>query len=1406
MQLSYPNGIDDGYLIEDKKNNKYIFTAAGYLYRIKDSNNNTMTLSYQGTKLKTIIDGANRKTTLDILDNGYLVGITDSSGRKTTVGYSGIQLSKITYPDGNLSSITYDSNDNLTEAKNYDGYKVRYEYSKGVDQKVTKTYEVFNDETAGNSLAITYGHNTTSFKDKQGREEVYKFNNWGNTSSIVDLTTGSGTYYKYGEIKNVNKLEVNSKLQNTVTNHLFNHNVETNDTQWKYNYDKDPKGTGGISTEDKYLGENSIKITKDNKVGLFYFNQTLALELGKTYTFSAYVKSKVVSSTSQGALLFVNYSNKEGIIQTMRSNYISGSADWQRISVTFTIPADATSNVAYVRGGIEEGTGTAYFDCFQVEEGVTANRYNLVENANFKTQNNELSSAYWSETSADTTNKVYKSQDTTYPIVLDKEKTVYMMTGYSSKKKNVYQSISISGKKGDIFVASGWARGESVPITDKTERLFGMDIGFQKADGSYEWHVIPFNEDVDGWQYVSDVVVAGSDYIGVRIYGLYYNNVNNVYFDNFQLYKEEFGTSYEYDKDGNLLSTKEVAQKNSTFEYYENNDLMKAIDPKGNNYTYSYDGNHNIKKATTAENINYYFDYDSYGNPIKAKVDDGKYYIKSEATYTTDGNYIRSITNEIGNKTIYNYDGEAPGQESTGAIVKGNLTSITDANNKSTFYKYDNNTDALTSVNKTVDGKEIANLYTYQNDRLKTINHNGFNYTFNYDKAGNNTEVLVGNQKLITNNFNLLSGNVESSIYGNGNTVTYEYDNLDRVVGKKFNGDTQNRYTYEYDANGNLARSRDTINGTYLKYLYDFSDRLSEITDSNKNNFKINYDLNNNVSDFEEEYNTGNSKFKTSYTYDKDNKQKEINYTTDGKANKIAFGYDSLGRLSTSSITVGASGIHNTSIAYVVGGDLRDTNLIKSYTNGSKKIDYTYDKLNNIKTIVSNGKTITFTYNELNELIREDNGVLNKSIVYTYDVGGNILDKKEYAYTTGTLGSVVSTKSYTYGDTNWKDKLTAYDGKAITYDAIGNPLTYDGNTYSWEAGRRLKGITGNNNNISYKYNDSGIRTEKIVNGVKTSYTLSGDEVILETTGNEKIHYTYDSSNNLVSMNISGSSDSTINGEYYYIKNIQGDIIGLVDKTGKEVVTYTYDTWGNLISIEGTLKDTVGVKNPYRYRGYRYDTEIGLYYLNARYYNPELGRFINADGYVGESGTLLSANMFVYCINNPANLYDPTGKFFALPWLAQVAAAVVTTVIEVIAVAVVSIAIKKIAKVIAKEIVVYAANQYYKSTDSTEESENNGPYSNLEDSRSVGEGKDFTPTQKKKIINSNKKRNGGEVKSDEPMDPYPNLVKPSKSTKGVTPPANEWQIDHIIPKSKGGTNSYKNARVISRYQNRLKWDN
>ena len=102
---------------------------------------------------------------------------------------------------------------------------------------------------------------------------------------------------------------------------------------------------------------------------------------------------------------------------------------------------------------------------------------------------------------------------------------------------------------------------------------------------------------------------------------------------------------------------------------------------------------------------------------------------------------------------------------------------------------------------------------------------------------------------------------------------------------------------------------------------------------------------------------------------------------------------------------------------------------------------------------------------------------------------------------------------------------------------------------------------------------------------------------------------YDDTGNSIGFSLNGAS-------YYYVKNLQNDIIGILDSNGNKVVSYVYDSWGSLISTTGSLAETVGIQNPLRYRGYYYDVESEMYYLNSRYYDPEIGRFINADGLVG----------------------------------------------------------------------------------------------------------------------------------------------------------------------------------------------
>ena len=263
-----------------------------------------------------------------------------------------------------------------------------------------------------------------------------------------------------------------------------------------------------------------------------------------------------------------------------------------------------------------------------------------------------------------------------------------------------------------------------------------------------------------------------------------------------------------------------------------------------------------------------------------------------------------------------------------------------------------------------------------------------------------------------------------------------------------------------------------------------------------------------------------------------------------------------------------------------------------------------------------------------------------------YDSKGNITSRKLYSGE-----SLLSTDSFTYGTDSWEDRLTGYNNKTIAYDDVGNPVSYMGATLTWR-GRELASYAKGNKQISYSYDVDGMRYRKVVktDGVETArydYVYSDGTLILLTyTANgasNTARFVYDSFGEPRGFILNNSS------AYLYLKNAQGDITGIVDESGAVLLSYSYNAWGKVtysatdmesLVLAGTLSNV----NPFTYRGYCYDYDIGMYYLQSRYYDPTICRFINADStdYLGATGTLLSYNLFAYCENDGVNFVDETG--------------------------------------------------------------------------------------------------------------------------------------------------------------------
>ena len=427
--------------------------------------------------------------------------------------------------------------------------------------------------------------------------------------------------------------------------------------------------------------------------------------------------------------------------------------------------------------------------------------------------------------------------------------------------------------------------------------------------------------------------------------------------------------------------------------------------------------------------------------------------------------------------------------------------------------------------------------------------------------------------------------------------------------------------------------------------------RYEETGSNYSNTVQWGYDDKNNLSSQTQTLN--GTSYTTNYSYDNDNRLKQA--TTGGKS--ANYTYDVYSRMTGITAKSGSSTVVSTGITYRDPTSATTSTQVYKWATGGTTYTYTYDARGNITAISDGTNTTSYIYDSLDQLTRENNQAAGKTWVYTYDNGGNILSKSEYAYTTGTLGAALDTISYGYGDSSWKDLLTSYDGQLLASDEIGN-LANDGTwSYSWQHGRQLKQMSrpdayGDTEMIRFRYDSSGHRIGKD-SGVyhisysggeivyagettRTSYSYLGDTLtqvnIDAPTGSTSLHFTYDEI---------GPMSVTYDGaEYFYLKNAQGDVTGLVNSSGTQVVAYTYDAWGNPLTTTGTMADTLGKLNPFRYRGYVYDTETGLYYLGSRYYNPETGRFINADGQLNDDA--LGNNMFTYCSNNPLLRKDDGG--------------------------------------------------------------------------------------------------------------------------------------------------------------------
>ncbi|MDF2511620.1 MAG: wapA1, partial [Herbinix sp.] len=788
-----------GYTITDQQDTVYTFSTYGNLLNIKDSNGNTIKLTYSSGIIQSVTDGAGRKITISS-SGGTLTQIKDAANRVTVFTIENGDLKKVTNPDGTVSSYDYYVSHVLKHIMDPDAYKLSFTYlTQGMRVETATEY---GGSSLGQKMGFNYSDYNTTKITTSGIDDTYgsgddivttcQFDDWGRLISTQAKAGGkqlNATDIKFTggltdeTIKKANRVAYSNGMGASIENLLLNHNVESTD-HWDMIKTGTCTETVGNSSY-SYIGGKSLKIGVSSATAgsNIRYRQMLTSEdvkPGGYYTFSGYVNTlegfTPLNQDSYGAALLVYCYLPDGTAKSFYSDFITSATNnglnngWRRLNVTFQVPSNAT-NIS-VNLILKSANGSAYFDALQLEEGNAANAYNLLENSSF-----ENSDALYGYAANDLD---LASSDIPFTSTYVSGGTSFRMIGDKAKNKYISQEVAVSGTESDLYVISGWAKASSLPEFNATsptgeDRRFKISVLVTYSDGSSVWKdPVVFNHDIVGWQYGA-VTIDLSDGTGevktptkIAVYPRYGYQGNTVYFDDLSITKDNVASysTYQYDNNGNTKEKLRNTSQKTGAEYNNINDMTSVTDANGNKTSYSYDAanpqKHNLTQVKTQRGVVTKFTYDKVtdtnpgantANVVKSVIqnnaDDSLATLKIETgtSYTPDGAYVETTSDQDGNTTTYSYDQS-----------KGVLKSVQNANGNTTSYDHYENTDQLKNVSATVSTAQgtqtVTNSYEYSNNYLKKLTHNGFYYDFDYDEFGNNKAVKVGTQPLIEYNYN----------------------------------------------------------------------------------------------------------------------------------------------------------------------------------------------------------------------------------------------------------------------------------------------------------------------------------------------------------------------------------------------------------------------------------------------------------------------------------------------------------------------------------------------------------------------------------------------------------------------------------------------------------------------------
>ena len=1281
-------------------------------------------LAYSGDRLSSVTDYAGRSTNYSYDSGGHLTQVTYADGTSASYEYysSNGRLSTLYDAESQYGlDITYTYNLGVVstfrvqEFANTSGAKQTgsafHAYRNGIHQTSYRFYGPDHTRDTADDTVMTcvldhFGKTICTYDSNTDYSEIIG-------TSAANYTDNSGTS------KTNNRLTGAAAMGISSFNMLSNSGLETCTgnaaDNWAQLSFSTSASAGTQSGNKARLGKASIKTTARGS-GMY---QEATLQAGTTYTFSGYVNTCDMTAFDSNGSVYLAALTADQIADLSQAcaspwkseqvNYKTDASinrGWEKISVTFMPETSGTYYMAFLQ---DRADGTACCDDLLLEESEAASEINLVQNGRFAWLVNGKPEG-WVPNS-------YTISDE-HPVGQPLSKSMRVsntMNGYA----RTHQVIPLNLLADEAtFLLSGWGKANSVGGTarkheDGDERYFGLVAEIAYTDGTTENQYVSFNGDYADWQFASGVIVPGKrdkwvQEITVRC--AYDYNANDAYFTNISLVLEPAET-YSYDSKGNPIAATDGSAKTASEFFADSQRLKSYTTPGGAKHTLGYDASNNLQEDTLAGLTNYTY-HNGSGSPTTSMTREGYSgdYLKSQNVYDSTGRFRTLAIDANGVQTGYTYDDTTL-----------QLTSVHSAGGATQTYTYQSGRDR---VSQTAIDQTAALTYRYDRAQLTDLIRKAFpqaadasgnnvnpfwqHYLLGYDAFGNMTRVQVCASSTEREGYtapvtlasytyegNVNNGRLATMAYGNGDSVSYTYDAFDRQRTAAYNdgttyhydysgdndlarqyvtdgsGAVTEQYSYQYDSLGRLIHSRQSTGGGTLvqltQHMYDNANRLTS-----------------------QSWQFGGDTFRQSYTYtgqNSDGKQVDgtISAITTTIPDQLAitskYEYNDLRQLEKKTVTVPDQNgtqtkVYDRTYTYAViaeddGCNWMGTRLASTgYTFGSssRSFTYTYDDAGNIKSVMaSDSAGMLYDYDGLGQLVKETPiGLTMYAVTYAYDTAGNIRSI--------TRGGTTF-KSFGYTNPSWPDLLTSvtangttkdvlYEGQSQTSDlpSSGNPVTYyNGRDYhfDWSKGRQLTEAVVGGQTVKYAYDMAGVRSSKQVGDTTYTYTTLSGKVMRQQWGNKSLEFVYDDGNQPFAMIYKHGSEAEL---YYYLVNAQGDVAAILDSSGTMVASYNYDAWGSC-TVYNSSDAAIGDLNPLRYRGYYYDAETGFYYLQSRYYDPAICRFINADGQLSITD-FIDSNLFAYCGNDPVNRTDPTGEawwHWALGALVVAGCAVATVV-------------------------------------------------------------------------------------------------------------------------------------------------